>query len=289
MSKSTISDKNIEKNLAAKIDEKQPTKEKKSSFFPGFWSVAIPAYCYFFGYTAFRFELDTLGFESPQMPTAPGDVYFHAFDAFIFLTSKSLPHASELLLKHFFENWLFILCLSIVCSIVTFFFVLFIKRKKKKIDSVNKNEWKDTTVIGLKSFGLAVAVFVGNFMIMPIILLIMAIGGLLLLPPAVLGMGMGKSQLENFRCDGDEATFKLEEAHECSRLEVAGSGPLIGKVIYQDEHNVYILTKNSAITLSKDKLEKREKSATTGKQPDSKNNDLSRQTQSAPPQKEHNK
>ncbi len=286
----------IEKNIGQQDQPeiKHPSSKNNTSKTVGFWSIAIPSYCYFFGYSSFKYELEGLGFDSPEIPTTPGDVYFNAFNTFAFMGGKILPASKDLLIKHFDESWLLVLCLSIGAAIVTylgqFIFYRFranetpdaktkskTRRKPKshisstrhKIISVKNWTWEILSGSGQshslwisKSIYLAAFVTTGFFVMLPLILAAIAFISLVLMPPPIIGLKIAEEQLAQYSCPDSAAN--LINHPECSLITLKDGKSHIGMVYSKDSKFMYLLTKDEAKTIPLDQILQSHRKVMTG-------------------------
>lgn len=284
-----------EKNQPDMTEKVNRKSEKSKSSSIGFWSIAIPAYCYFFGYSSLKYKLEGLGFDSPDIPTAPGDVYFHAFDAFVFLGSKTIPASREMIIKHFDENWGFVSLLSIGVILVAYILQLIVDRnnmasvlsepipekpshwlKRYLIQIKNAAQkiarWSWTVLSGKgtvhslwisRSLFLGALVFAGFFIMMPAILAIMTFMALVLIPPPLIGEQMAKAELKEFNCPDN--TLELITHPECSLITLKDGKEFIGIVYAKDSKFLYLLAKDTAKTIAIDQVTQGNRKVVTGK------------------------
>ena len=269
-------------------------KENNSSKTVGFWSIAIPAYCYFFGYSSFKYELDALGFDSPEISTAPGDVYFHAFNTFSFLGGKILPASKDLLMRYYDDNNLLIVCLSLGVAIATYLAqIIFFRKNKSKCDASERTDaapedqsrwvklkiflkailrWSWMTIRGKgtahslwisRSIYIAGITYVGNFIMLPIILVFIGIIGLVLVYPPLIGLKKGQEELADYNCPTYVNELTLHR--ECSLITLKDGKYLIGVVYNKDAKFMYLLTKDEAKSIPLDQIIQGDRKVRTGK------------------------
>lgn len=257
----------IANSVDAPVDNKKPTP---SVFWPGFWSIAIPAYCYFFGYASFKYELDELGFDAPDIPTAAGEVYFNAFNAFVFLENKTFPAAEGLLKKHYVENWHLIAYVSIAAVVVTYLCLLYINIVKKEKPTEIKNLTMNS-IASPHSHGrwisqsalIGVLFYIGNFTAMPLILGVMGFISFILLPPPLIGINMAHSELQHFECPIQAED--LSKHSDCALITLKDGKNIIGKIFSRDTKFLYVLTRDAAKSIPVDQILQGERKVHTGK------------------------
>jgi hypothetical protein len=256
--RSNISNKNNSDKLEQNDSEKSLCKcnesNGKSSFnWLTFWAFAIPAYTYFIGYNAKVYFLSGVGFDVAEISPDPGDVYHFAFESLLLITFMSVENALAIFKAAFISNWHFILPMTILVVIGSYFAFVYANKKYgeepvSKVESSAKSKKARNQLKPIRaSLFSGVAYVLINALAAPIIILLLIFLTIVFSPAPIIGKAMASYQKENFKCIYEPK--RPTDIPSCSSIELKQGEPIIGAIFHRDSQYLHIYTSRGPLSL----------------------------------------